>query len=79
MCSSDLYAFLAFSKATNALFAGTKSKAKLTQGELTNQLNTIVHNHKMALIQIENYDPNNKYVIHCKSCKCNIKNDENFY
>ena len=44
-----------------------------------NHLNTSAHNHKMALIQIENYDPNNKYVIHCKSCKGNIKNNEHFY
>ena len=43
------------------------------------QLNTNAHNHKMALIQIENYNQDDNYVIHCKSCKCDISNKAQFY
>ena len=41
--------------------------------------NLSVHNHRLALIKIEIYDPNNKYYIHCKACKGNIKNTDQFY
>ena len=43
------------------------------------QLNTNAHNHKMALIQMENYNPDYNYVMHCKSCKCDINNKDKFY
>ena len=49
----------------------------MTQNEGNNNLS--VHNHRLALIKIEIYDPNNKYYIHCKACKGNIKNTDQFY
>ena len=47
----------------------------ITQGN--NNLN--VHNHKLALIKIENYNLNNKYYIHCRICRGNIANTDQFY
>ena len=44
-----------------------------------NQLNTYAHNHCMTLIQPENYNTEGNYVIHCKSCRCDIKSKEYFY
>ena len=44
-----------------------------------NQLNTYAHNHCMTLIQPENYNTDGNYVIHCKSCRCDIKSKEYFY
>lgn len=44
-----------------------------------NQLNTNAHNHCMTLIQPENYNTDGNYVIHCKSCRCDIKSKEYFY
>ena len=49
----------------------------MTQNEGNNNLS--VHNHRLALIKIEIYDPNNKYYIHCKACKGNIKNKDQLY
>ena len=47
----------------------------ITQGN--NNLN--VHNHRLALIKIENYNLNNKYYIHCRICRGNIANTDQFY
>ena len=47
----------------------------ITQGN--NNLN--VHNHRLALIKIENYNLNSKYYIHCRICRGNIANTDQFY
>ena len=38
-----------------------------------------IHKHIMVLILIENYNPNEQYVLHCRGCRCDIRNNEYFY
>ena len=44
----------------------------------SNYYNFNIHKHSLAVIQMENYE-NNKYIIHCKACKGNIKSSDSFY